>query len=163
MSKRYICQCDCCGKEILTDESYKAIVHKVMVQTGDYVVSDVETEMEKRDFCYDCMVKISDAIERVVKTCGLPFTIPANVNKDNFERIEKPAEVKKEEKHAAKKDPENNTRKNGVDHGKIIALWKNGWTPVQIARDMHISDQTVYNHIKAEKQKYEEEHEEEEE
>lgn len=34
-----------------------------------------------------------------------------------------------------------------IDHGKIIALYKAGWSVAKIADEMRCSDQTVRNHI----------------
>lgn len=38
-------------------------------------------------------------------------------------------------------------RSTEIDHGKINALHKAGWTPKQIAEECKISVATVYNHI----------------
>ena len=57
---------------------------------------------------------------------------------------EKPAEKKKPKKAAAKK------KAGGVkplDHGKIIALHKAGWSQAKIADEMGCSVQSVANHI----------------
>lgn len=37
--------------------------------------------------------------------------------------------------------------KPGVDHGKIVALYKAGWKIPQIADEVGCSQQTVYNHL----------------
>lgn len=38
-----------------------------------------------------------------------------------------------------------------VDHGKIVALKEAGWSTVQIAEDMGLTEQTVRNHLRREK------------
>lgn len=37
-----------------------------------------------------------------------------------------------------------------VDHGRIVALYKAGWTIPRIADDVGCSQQTVYNHLQKE-------------
>jgi len=39
----------------------------------------------------------------------------------------------------------------GIDHGKLIALLNEGWSVAKIADEMGCSQQTVYSHIKQEK------------
>lgn len=38
-----------------------------------------------------------------------------------------------------------------VDHGKICALRKAGWSVKEICAEMHVSPATVFNHLKMEK------------
>ena len=57
------------------------------------------------------------------------------------------------------KQPVDPTRQQGkrqkravnVDHGKICALRKAGWSVKEICAEMHISPATVFNHLKMEK------------
>ena len=44
-----------------------------------------------------------------------------------------------------------NQTKKEADHGKIIALWKAGWSAKKIAGEMYLSEATIYNHINREK------------
>ncbi len=53
--------------------------------------------------------------------------------------------VKGESKPKAKKST------STVDHGKIMALHKAGWSVAKIADEMRCSEQTVRNHIEKEK------------
>lgn len=61
----------------------------------------------------------------------------------------------KNERNSQEKDLKNPKKeigeiKNGrkvVDHGKIIALYKAGWSVEEIARDIDASVSTVYTHI----------------
>ena len=62
------------------------------------------------------------------------------------EGIVKVAPVQQPKKEETKK------RARNVDHGKIVALSKAGWKIKQICEEMHVSEVTVYNHLKMEKE-----------
>lgn len=49
-----------------------------------------------------------------------------------------------------KTKPKTEPKKSGVDHGKLIALHKAGWSTAKIADELGCSSQTVLNHIKQE-------------
>ena len=51
--------------------------------------------------------------------------------------------------------PKAKPAKNVIDHGKIMALHKAGWSPEKIAGEMRISPQTARNHIKQDEPKAE--------
>ena len=61
---------------------------------------------------------------------------------------EKCTETTKKRPRPVKKDPEKTGKKN-IDDGKIRALFEGKWSVKDIAEEMHISDQTIYNHLKA--------------
>lgn len=65
-------------------------------------------------------------------------------------------ETKPEPEHKPKTEPKVKTKPKaepkksgpaGIDHGKLIALHKAGWSSNKIAGEMGISAQTVLNHI----------------
>ena len=62
------------------------------------------------------------------------------------QKIDKVAPVRQPKKEETKK------RVRNVDHGKIVALSKAGWKIKQICEEMHVSEVTVYNHLKMEKE-----------
>lgn len=49
-----------------------------------------------------------------------------------------------------KKEETKPTKRKPVDHGKIMALHRAGWSVAKIADEMRVSDQTVRNHIQQE-------------
>lgn len=62
--------------------------------------------------------------------------------------------AKTEPKTKPAKQPKAEPKKSGpsgIDHGKLIALHKAGWSTAKIADEMGCSSQTVLNHIKQEK------------
>lgn len=73
---------------------------------------------------------------------------------------EEPVQEAKTKANESKEEPKNsneNAKKNsknakpGLDHGKIMALHRAGWTLKNIADEMGCSAQTVLNHINKEK------------
>ena len=69
---------------------------------------------------------------------------------DGFMTVEKKEDPKPEpKKPKAKPKP---APKPGIDHGKIVALYKAGWKIPQIADELGCSQQTVYNHLAKEAQ-----------
>lgn len=61
---------------------------------------------------------------------------------DNLKVAPKPA--------AAPVKENKETRKSGIDHGKILALHDAGWSPAKIADELGITSVTVRNHLKKE-------------
>lgn len=61
---------------------------------------------------------------------------------------EKCTEISKKRPRPTKKDPEEAGKKR-VDDGKIRALYEGRWSVKDIASEMKLSDQTIYNHLKA--------------
>lgn len=59
-------------------------------------------------------------------------------------------------KAPARQQGEKQKRAAKVDHGKICALRKAGWSVKEICAEMHISPATVFNHLKMEKDNEEE-------
>ena len=51
-----------------------------------------------------------------------------------------------------KTKPKTEPKKSGVDHGKLIALWKAKWSIEKIADEMGCTTTTVRNHIRQEEQ-----------
>lgn len=68
------------------------------------------------------------------------------------EKCEKPAEKAtkptENEQKPQENDPIKRTRASNIDDGKISALYKGKWSVKDIAEEMHISEQTVRNHLK---------------
>ena len=73
---------------------------------------------------------------------------------ENPDPEEKPPAPKPAVKPAAEKPKPKAAPK--VDHGRILALYKAGWTIPRIADDVGCSQQTVYNHIKTEQESHKE-------
>ena len=46
--------------------------------------------------------------------------------------------------------PSKETKKQGIDHGKIVALHEAGWSTAKIADEMGTTTVTVRNHLKKE-------------
>lgn len=67
---------------------------------------------------------------------GFMYLAPADPEEEKPQPKAKP-------KTAAKKA----TPSNGVDHGKIVALHKAGWSTAKIADEMGCTTQTVRNHL----------------
>lgn len=67
------------------------------------------------------------------------------------EMIREPEELKEEkpEKEPAE-ESKKKPKKNEVDHGRICACYKAGWSVAKIADECRCSDQTVRNHLKQE-------------
>ena len=61
---------------------------------------------------------------------------------------EKCTEISKKTSETYQKDPEEAGKKR-VDDGKIRALYEGGWSVKDIASEMKLSNQTIYNHLKA--------------
>lgn len=70
---------------------------------------------------------------------------------DGFMTVEKKEDPKPKPKPEPKK-PAKAAPKPGVDHGKVVALYKAGWKIPQIADELGCSQQTVYNHLAKEAQ-----------
>ncbi len=61
------------------------------------------------------------------------------------EKATKPTE---NEQKPQENDPIKRARASNIDDGKISALYKGKWSVKDIAEEMHISEQTVRNHLK---------------
>ena len=59
-------------------------------------------------------------------------------------------EAKPEPEHKPKTESKKKGGPAGIDHGKLIALHKAGWSTAKIADELGCSSQTVLNHIKQE-------------
>ena len=71
-----------------------------------------------------------------------------NIDAPSFSEMVKKAIAKEEQKIIpAKEKKEVPKDKKRVDHGKVNALHKAGWSAAKIADEMGISVATVYNHI----------------
>lgn len=73
-------------------------------------------------------------------------TIGELLNARGFAMVSGDSEPKPEQKAAPKPEKKN------VDHGKILALHRAGWTATAIAAEIGCSIPTVTSHIKAEKE-----------
>ena len=63
------------------------------------------------------------------------------------------AEIHQDPEPKPEPKPKQDKPKKTIDHGKIIALHKAGWSASKIAPEVGCSLQTVINHINAEKEK----------
>ena len=63
------------------------------------------------------------------------------------------AEIRQDPEPKPEPKPKQDKPKKTIDHGKIIALHKAGWSASKIAQEVGCSLQTVINHINAEKEK----------
>ena len=63
------------------------------------------------------------------------------------------AEIRQDPEPKPEPKPKQDKPKKTIDHGKIIALHKAGWSASKIAPEVGCSLQTVINHINAEKEK----------
>lgn len=61
---------------------------------------------------------------------------------------EKCTETTRKRSRSPKRDPEEAGKKK-IDDGKIRALYEGGWSVKNIAGEMHLTYQTIYNHLKA--------------
>lgn len=69
---------------------------------------------------------------------------------DDYEIIEPEKEEAPELIPTEEEPPKKKKFPAPVDHGKIVALYKAGWTLTAIADEMRCSQQTVSNHLKKE-------------
>ncbi len=60
------------------------------------------------------------------------------------------AQAPEEPKEEPNEEPKK--KRKTIDHGKIMALHRAGWSVAKIADEMRVSDQTVRNHIQQEAQ-----------
>ncbi len=69
---------------------------------------------------------------------------------ENCEKIaEKATKPTENEQKPQENDPIKKIRASNINDGKISALYKGKWSVKDIAEEMHISEQTVRNHLKA--------------
>lgn len=81
----------------------------------------------------------------------LTETEPLQAEPVEEQKAPEPKEEAKEEPKPAPKKP--GAKKPGpkpIDHGKIMALRRAGWSVAKIADEMRCAEQTVRNHIKEE-------------
>ena len=72
------------------------------------------------------------------------------LNADDYEVVEPETEEPEEPSPAEEEPPKKKKFPAPVDHGKIVALYKAGWTLTAIADEMRCSQQTISNHLKKE-------------
>lgn len=72
------------------------------------------------------------------------------IEEDPQPEVKPEPETKPKTKSTAKAKAE--PKKSGVDHGKLIALHKAGWSIEKIADEMDCTTTTVRNHIRQEEQ-----------
>lgn len=120
------------------DVQHYAIVELKRSIEGD---SEEDAALCKRQFVN--MADVAD-VEKSSNTDGKASKNPEKVTSEP----EKCTETSKKRPKATKKDPEEAGKKK-IDDGKIRALYEGGWKVKDIADEMHLSDQTIYNHLKA--------------
>ena len=94
--------------------------------------------------CMIVPVSKDTTIEELMQAKGFAL---AEIRQDPEPNPEPNPEPKPEPK------PKQDKPKKTIDHGKIIALHKAGWSASKIAPEVGCSLQTVINHINAEKEK----------
>lgn len=130
-------------------ESVKALLKQIDVHHDSIVElkRSMEGGSEEGDaLCKRQFVNMADVAD-VEKSSNVDVKASKNPEKVTSEP-EKCTETSKKRPKATKKDPEETGRKS-IDDGKIQALYEGGWKVKDIADEMHLSDQTIYNHLKA--------------
>lgn len=123
--------CDRCNGAINDNHPHKIVIEKTDA-IGEISIERVFPAFPDLDFCEDCATKIIEFItikpgERVAST-----TVARAKEPDDLEP--------EQEKYPARK-------KSPIDKGKMMALWKAGWTNDQIARELHTTTTTIANAI----------------
>ena len=121
--------CDRCGADISKESEYGFI----WMGTRDYneeVSMDefMESEWSGMDFCEDCMAKIEEFI------LSQPAT-PTEAPKEEPKATEPEAEPEEEAEPAAPEKAKT-VKPKELDTGKIIALYKAGWSYKAIADEL---------------------------
>lgn len=140
--------CDRCGKKI-TGYPVKIIAEQVDRESGDFQPG-LDKEFSKqsesircRDFCEKCTCKIVRyALGDMKENEEFAEAVEERVKNAPPNEPEKEAENNTQDSHSSK---EEKTGKVKIDTGKVMALTKAGWSAAQIADDMGISTQAVYD------------------
>lgn len=120
--------CDRCGKDITDEEKIGSAVFRWKDQEGHFIVSEAAVGYDS-DYCPACMelmTTVASKIQAVEKTKPKKKAAAAAADQDTENEPKKPAK----KGWAAKKEQ--------IDTGKIGALYRNHWTPEQIADDMRL-------------------------
>lgn len=116
------------------------------------------------DLCEHCHMELEDFFHPSVSQTKMPKKnktedefleshdpsggdLPPESEKENVtgdaKKAERPEDLTRQQEEKPKKER--------VDHGKLVALRKAGWSVKEICAEMHISPATVSNHLKMEK------------
>lgn len=147
--------CDRCGKQLLTGEKIGYVaVHERLEVHGDAVNTN---EFEEMDFCEECLCAITRfvAFNPNREMAGEEKTEPLGTG--IISRKKKKMLLEAEGRKDAPVESDIKERKQ-IDYGKIMALSNAGWTNKQIAEEMGMILQQVYDaKYKARKKKAESE------
>ena len=123
-----IIKCDKCGS-VIEGHPVKIIAQCVDRETGDIwpdedkPLPDWAEQIDGRDFCENCTKEIIGY--------ALGETNKQSDETINMAQIDRPEETEK--------------KKSKIDHGKIMALTKAGWPAAQIADELGLNIQAVYD------------------
>jgi len=156
-------KCDRCGMEIEPRaDRYRIKIVKMSEQDTENVEEVID------DLCRTCRMQLREFFRPTEP-------MPVFFNADKIKKLEEdfwathdpsggdlPPEddeksvggmkwIHEKTKAPARQQGEKQKRATKVDHGKICALRKAGWSVKEICAEMHISPATVSNHLKMEK------------
>lgn len=146
--RKVVISCDRCGKVI---EGYPVNIAAEYVDrdSGDFWPDSVEKrpdwsqKIAGRDFCEKCTEKIVRyALGGMKENEEFAKAVEEMVKNASPDKPEKEAESNTSDSHSSK---EEKTGRAKIDTGKVMALTKAGWSAAQIADDMGISAQAVYD------------------
>lgn len=147
--KEIIYKCDRCGK-LITGKVYYIDFEPFYDQSdGMLAADDRKIDVEEADFCDSCINEIFEFIRQkpIAKMCakadkllvaGLEAGIQAAAAPDDPEETAAP-----EIEAGGVPEVKPKTRKK-VDYGKIMALHNAGWDRKQIAEEMGMTENAVY-------------------
>lgn len=142
-----VISCDRCGREI-TGYPVMIAAEYVDRESGDFLepgeaLPDLSEKIKGRDFCEKCAGKIAR------------YALGGMKENEEFakavEEMAKNAPPNEPEKEAENNTPDSRSSKEKkarmakIDTGKVMALTKAGWSAAQIADEMRISVQAVYD------------------
>lgn len=166
-----VISCDRCGKEI-KGYPVKIVTEYVDRETGDILPDNDERLPEwaektlDKDFCEDCTRKIVRfALGGLKENPEFKKAVDDMVNSDtppNRGKDDQVSGISGNEKRNSDMEPVNMAQidcleemvkdihpekkvRNRIDHGKVMALTKAGWSAAQIADEMGLNVQAVYD------------------
>lgn len=106
-------------------------------------------EAVQRAFNLDEEIYTLSRVTHETQLCEL-YAADAFCAVEVFEEPEEAENPKEEKPEEPKEEQKKKPKKNEVDHGRICACYKAGWSVAKIADECQCSDQTVRNHLKQE-------------
>ncbi len=129
----------------------------IRIITGEPPEEEPQTEIQTDLERLETLVRESERY-RMGLTPGIRIKIVPTINIPSWKKDENGTETEKNFTKTEKNDSkptkndeeptEKRTRASNIDDGKLGALAKAGWSVKDIADEMHISQQTVRNHLK---------------